>query len=206
MVWWLVIGIPVCAVIVAFLLRHLHWTSLKAKFDIFILGCEASPELRWTYVQRTPGGPLSHKLLVAFAGGAVRVGGLPLAEFGRTAMALHDNDVLLVTDPTQLWYLRDEPRWRREFSALFALYNGRVMLVGNCLGATAALLYRDLAQVVVAFQPQTTLTSGPWNLYRLNALRLPQVRHTKSFSAIALRARLELVTPHRLYVIQSKHE
>jgi hypothetical protein len=96
---------------------------------------------------------------------------------------------------------QEEAEWRARLSQLFALYGGRVLLLGNCMGGTAALLFRDLCPAVrghavelslpiprrcwlllaqgvaVAFAPQTSFVRAR-GLYWLMSLRLPSTQRS----------------------------
>jgi len=116
---------------------------------------------RWTLVKSSKSENSKH-LVVAFAGGALRLAMMPQPEFVRT-LADFDCDKLFLTDPLQSWYLNDpDCQWRgyeyheqrlREFVSKY----DRVMFIGNCLGATGALLFSHLATRVVTFNPQVDI-------------------------------------------------
>jgi len=108
-------------------------------------------------------------LLVAFAGGGVRMGGIPLPEWRKTCSKIQGIDYLTVVDVHQKWYLQGHHRWRERFRATFARYE-RVVMIGNCMGASAALLFADMADAVIAFAPQTCLVRAKGK-YWLNGLR-----------------------------------
>merc|ERR1711988_1805180 len=61
--------------------------------------------------------------------------------------------------------------WRQAFKDIFSKYKAIVM-IGNCLGGTAALLFADLADRVIVFGPQTSLLKAR-GMYYLNSLRIP---------------------------------
>lgn len=82
----------------------------------------------------------------------------PPSTTGLPLLHLSAFDVLYVVDPFRDWYLGgDAP-------ALDAIYHqrletcvqgyGRVVMVGDSMGATAALLFSRLATAVLAFCPQ----------------------------------------------------
>lgn len=107
--------------------------SLRAKFNIFVLGRPDPPI--WMFKAALEGRK-SRKLVVAFAGGAVLMGGMHPLDFQRTCASLGDCDCLFVSDPWQLWYLKEEQRWRQDLAAICSEYEGRCMFIGNCLGGT----------------------------------------------------------------------
>jgi hypothetical protein len=138
------------------------WTSLRAKFYCFVLGRPdvSFPEFVWS------GKTGSAVLVVAFAGGANLVGGIPRLEFGAT-LASMGLDHVLVLDWKQTWYVHTEASIRAKLAPVARQYE-RVCFVGNCMGATGALLMADLADVVVAFAPLTSLNCATGQ-YGLNA-------------------------------------
>jgi hypothetical protein len=140
----------------------LAWTSLRAKFHCFVLGRPdfSVPEFAWS------GKSDSSVLVVAFAGGANLVGGIPRLEFGAT-LASMGVDHVLVLDWKQTWYVHTEASIRAKLAPVVRQYE-RVCFVGNCMGASGALLMADLADVVVAFAPLTSLNHATGQ-YGLNA-------------------------------------
>ncbi|MDP2438476.1 MAG: hypothetical protein Q8P67_22255 [archaeon] len=120
-------------------------------------------------------------LVVAFGGGALQLAQIPSAEFVSATNELCC-DRLFLTDPSQTWYLRDaDGSWNgieslksrlRAYRSLKGYRN--VVLIGNCLGGTAALLCADVADAVLAFNPQIDPQHHAMFKYRLGARRLPQ--------------------------------
>ena len=113
-------------------------------------------------------GDRSEALIISFAGGnfvsliipnyqnqlvlsgAVKLSGMPRAEFVKTMSGLQC-DQLFLTDPHQSWYLQDdEGNWEgravlgRKIQELRDQYK-YIMMVGNCLGAAGALLFCDVS-------------------------------------------------------------
>ena len=149
-------------VLVAVLLVWRHrpaWSSLRAKFYCFVLHRPdfSTPEFFWS-------GKKSNVVVVAFAGGANLVGGIPRLEFGSTLRSM-GLDYVLVLDWRQTWYVHST--LRTQLAPVLRQYE-RVVFVGNCMGATGALLWADMADVVVAFAPLTSLNRAR-GLYRLNS-------------------------------------
>ena len=101
-----------------------------------------------------------------FAGGANLVGGIPRLEFGSTLASL-GLDHVLVLDWKQTWYVHTQSSIRAKLVPVVKHYD-KVCFVGNCLGATGALLMADLADVVVAFSPLTSLNRAR-GMYGLNS-------------------------------------
>jgi hypothetical protein len=154
--------------------RRLGSSSLAAKLNGIVLG-RVDDSLNWfELVERTD----SDVLVVAFAGGAVLIGGIPLGEFGATIAAL-GHSALLISDPFQSFYMQDPELkwqgvayWRKRIQTVSSRRYKAIVLVGNCMGGAAALLLADLATRVVAISPQTTLSnSRSW--YWINSLRMP---------------------------------
>jgi len=121
----------------------------------------------------------SKNLVVAFAGGALRLAMMPQPEFVRTLSGF-DCDKLFVTDPLQSWYLDDPDRhWNgyeyheKKLRELTSKYEN-VMFVGNCMGATGALLFSHLATHVVVFNPHVDLTKMKSFFLRMGVKRIPQ--------------------------------
>mmetsp|Transcript_38 Transcript_38/g.85 ORF Transcript_38/g.85 Transcript_38/m.85 type:complete len:279 (-) Transcript_38:206-1042(-) len=143
--------------------------SFRTKFHM-LLSPEIPEDLRameWMEYIRYP---RSKVLVVAFAGGGVMIGGIPLPEWAKTCSRIEGIDYLTVVDVHQKWYLQQHNKWRERFRSLFAKYE-KVLLLGNCMGATGAMLFADMADSVVAFAPQTCLKNAK-GVYWLNSLRL----------------------------------
>lgn len=158
--------------------------SLRAKWYGIVLGRVDDESSLFELIERDD----SDTLVVGCAGGAVLLGGIPLGEFGRT-IAASGHSALLISDPFQAWYLQDVEtcswkglqEWRKRITSVIECASAKrqqyknVVLIGNCMGGTAAMLLADLPNVkrVVAFAPQTTLNkSKSW--YWLNSLRVPR--------------------------------
>jgi len=155
--------------------------SIRAKFYAFTGYIPKDlQDLKWNYRPKKEGST-APTLVIAFAGGAVQMGGIPILEFSRTVSQLEDCDALLLSDPHQAWYLQDcetrswkgQEEWRGLLNELLPNYK-RIIMIGNCLGGTAALLFADLADRVIAFGPQTTLYHSKGK-YKLNSMRVPSV-------------------------------
>lgn len=91
----------------------------------------------------------SRTLLIAFAGGALQIGGESRPEFVRSTAALGVDRVFL-TDPSNAWYT--DALYDAALPALAAPYE-RVVLLGNCMGATGALRFAHLAHAAVLVNP-----------------------------------------------------
>jgi hypothetical protein len=107
-------------------------------------------------------------LLVAFAGGALQLGGQSRPEFVQCTDHLCV-DRLFLTDPSNAWYSDDV--YKNELPAIFGQYR-RVILIGNCLGATGALRFARLASVVIAINPHVDPHSHTNWFVRFGARRL----------------------------------
>jgi len=88
--------------------------------------------LEWQYFPKVSG-KLQERLIVAFAGGGVRVGAYTLAEFAKTTSHIRNCDALLLSDPLQLWYLSNYEVLHETLKNLTCQYK-QVMFLGNCLG------------------------------------------------------------------------
>ena len=137
-------------------------------------------KMEWTFIPQKLG-TQQRRLIVAFAGGGVRIGGYSLTEFANTSSKVSDCDVLLLTDPLQLWYLSNYSDLHKRLQEFVKDYE-TVMFLGNCLGGSGALLFADLATVVLTFGPQTSLVHAK-GLYWLNGWRLPS-QHRLNFTEI----------------------
>jgi len=135
---------------------------------------------RWIFVGSSKQDSKSTKdLVVAFAGGALRMAMMPQPEFVRTLSGF-DCDKLFITDPLQSWYLNDpENQWKgyeyheQKLRDLTRKYD-RVMFIGNCMGGTGALLFSHLASHVVVFNPQNDLGKMKSFLVNMTVKRIPQ--------------------------------
>ena len=75
-------------------------------------------------------------------------------------------DVLFVVDPHRSWYCGGEPQalqhmYRSRLQQYTQQYN-EVIMIGDSMGATASLLFSDLATYVLAFCPQVGFRAGSW--------------------------------------------
>lgn len=107
-------------------------------------------------------------LVVAFSGGALKMGGMPREEFKRTLQNIDDCDHLFLIDPLQSWYLNDPDRhwtgiewYSKELKQHTEKYPGKVLFIGNCMGATGCLLLSNLAQTCLLFNPLINTRKDP---------------------------------------------
>lgn len=100
--------------------------------------------------------------------GRNNVGGAGRASAAAVAAAEAGFDVLYVSDVARSWYHGGadatggdiaESRWRAAISEIAAPY-ARVLNLGDSMGASAALLYSDVADASLAFCPQVDLVSA----------------------------------------------
>eukprot|EP00009_Paramoeba_aestuarina_P014128 CAMPEP_0201523934 /NCGR_PEP_ID=MMETSP0161_2-20130828/21007_1 /ASSEMBLY_ACC=CAM_ASM_000251 /TAXON_ID=180227 /ORGANISM="Neoparamoeba aestuarina, Strain SoJaBio B1-5/56/2" /LENGTH=272 /DNA_ID=CAMNT_0047923173 /DNA_START=157 /DNA_END=975 /DNA_ORIENTATION=- len=171
-----VVGIVVAVIVVLFGLA-LTWrdalvsenggtiSGLVAKISsILNLGPpKALQDLRWKLVKKEGG---RKSLVVAFAGGGIRMGGVPRREFVRTMEKLENCDVLFVTDPEQCFYGRNVDQWVDDLGSLCKSYEG-VLFVGNCMGSTGALGLGSRLKVdrILVFAPICAPHEDPrWNV------------------------------------------
>jgi hypothetical protein len=116
-------------------------------------------------------------LLVAFAGGALQLGGQTRPEFVNSTADL-DCDRLFVTDPSNAWYTDEQFAIR--FEAVLAPYGGAVVFVGNCLGATGALRFAHLAKHVLCINPDIDVVNhSDWRI-RFAASRIDDSLQARS--------------------------
>mmetsp|Transcript_2031 Transcript_2031/g.5643 ORF Transcript_2031/g.5643 Transcript_2031/m.5643 type:complete len:279 (-) Transcript_2031:759-1595(-) len=108
--------------------------------------------LRWGLVQK--GEEPNSTLVVAFAGGGIRMGGVPRREFVRTLDSIRDVDVLFLTDPEQRFYGGDMDEWARDLRQVMGQYAVSVF-VGNCMGSVGALALASRCR------PDRVLVFGP---------------------------------------------
>jgi len=133
--------------------------GLFAKLS-YLCGCRI-PQielLRYTYVPLQDG-ERSKVLVVSFAGGALKIGGLPQIEFSKTLDNI-DCDQLFLVDPTGMsWYLQDPNfswdgvSYYGEILSEYCEPYEKVLFVGNCMGATGALMFGRFADRIIAFKP-----------------------------------------------------
>ncbi|GLC33409.1 hypothetical protein PLESTB_000072400 [Pleodorina starrii] len=111
-------------------------------------------------------GSSNELLVVAFgsAPGTPNWGGL-LSKVYRAATAEEGRyfDVLYVADPARDWYGGGDDSvygYYRERLSSYTRHYRRVLLLGDSMGATATLLFADLATAALAFCPQVDLTAA----------------------------------------------
>jgi len=132
----------------------------------YLLGIrlESLEKKRWIFFQHNPT-RRSENLIVSFAGGALRIAGIPHTEF-RKSLQNFDCDQLYVMDITGMtWYLQDPNfKWNgyeyyetklREYCQNYK----KCFFIGNCMGASGALMMSHLANKVVVFNPQVDPSS-----------------------------------------------
>jgi hypothetical protein len=117
-------------------------------------------------------------LCVAFAGGAVRIGGLPRAEFRQTLTSM-GTDALFLVDTAQRFYTDKVEQLRDKIATLKREFRyTRTVMIGSCMGGSGALRFADLADCVLAFVPPVDLKSRDFFWYRVGGLRLEsRARH-----------------------------
>ena len=119
----------------------------------------------------------SATLVVAFSGGATNKIGLARLEFRRMLSQYRGLDQLYVLDPTGMSFYEHNLRTFREQLASCLYPYAKVIFVGNCMGATAALRFSSLLQhsedTVLAFNPEVTPASDPRCAFRIAACLSP---------------------------------
>lgn len=114
----------------------------------------------------------SRSLLVAFAGGALQLGGQTRREFVNSTADL-DCDRLFVTDPSNAWYT--DAGFEARLEAIV-----RAVFLGNCLGATGALRFAHLASHVVCINPDVDVVNhSDWRI-RFAASRIDDAAQARS--------------------------
>ncbi|KAL3161282.1 hypothetical protein ABBQ38_009638 [Trebouxia sp. C0009 RCD-2024] len=110
--------------------------------------------------------PQGERLLVVSFGSAPGLpnwGGLLKKVYNSmTQPALRHFDTLYVVDPTRSWYYGGDDRFDDYFDRLSRVTSRykRVVMLGDSMGASAALLFSPLATAVQAFSPQVDLTAS----------------------------------------------
>jgi hypothetical protein len=105
--------------------------------------------------------PRSRSLLVAFAGGALQIGGQTRREFVNSTADL-DCDRLFVTDPSNAWYT--DAGFAMQLEEIVREFR-HVVFLGNCLGATGALRFAHLANHVVCINPDIDVANhSDWRI------------------------------------------
>ena len=119
----------------------------------------------------------SATLVVAFSGGATNKIGLARLEFRRMLSQYRGLDQLYVLDPTGMSFYEHNLRTFREQLASCLSPYAKVIFLGNCMGATAALRFSSLLQhsedTVLAFNPEVTPASDPRCAFRVAACLSP---------------------------------
>jgi hypothetical protein len=188
--------------ILKFFINHLVWSvGVRAKIYTFLLQ-EPDVELekqRWTFMPANDADNVEYdsgdaSLLVAFAGGALLLGGEPRIEFFNTSKRIRSAlplDRLFLIDPCQSWYLQDENfEWqgfatherrlaqliaaRRHNATAAAAVDSKTVFIGNCMGGTASLLFSHLADYVICMIPQVDLANDRRFKFRFAAKFLPK--------------------------------
>jgi len=129
-------------------------------------------------------------LIVAFAGGALRVGGEVQYEMQKTFKTFQC-DQLYLLDPTGMsWYLQSpNNQWQgfqyyesklKEYSQLYHY----IIFTGSCLGATACLFFSHLCHEVICFNPQTDPSKDNRWSYWLGSRALPRHLRTTFLSLL----------------------
>jgi len=174
--------VPIFSAVFYFFAKWVYKNRLGLISKISAIGgfqLEFLEKQRWQFFQFNRE-KKSEKLIVSFAGAALRVGGTPIAEFKKT---LHEMecDQLFLIDPNQSWYLNDPKlQWNGYEYHSEKLKNfikesnyKKVMFIGASLGATAALLYSNMSDLVLAFNPQVDINRLR-GMMGWNARRVPK--------------------------------
>ena len=119
----------------------------------------------------------SDVLVVAFSGGATNKIGLARLEFRRMLSRYEGVDQLYVLDPTGMsFYEHNIRQFQTQLARCLSPYS-KVVLLGNCMGATAALRFSSLLQhhedFVLAFNPEVVPARDPRCMFRIAACLSP---------------------------------
>jgi len=127
----------------------------------------------------------SKTLIVAFSGGATNKIGITRLEFRRllseAGTPTMQCDQLYVLDPTGMsFYEHGIADFTKQLRRAILPYT-RVVMIGNCMGATAALRFSVLLtspkSVVLAFNPEVSPSVDPRISFRIAAKLMPRKMH-----------------------------
>lgn len=156
--------------------KHDGWTAKISTFLKFQI--PAIEKMRWTFIP-VDESKRTRTLICSFGGGAMRVALQTPLEFKNTLAAANIQcDQLYVMDPNMSWYMSDPfHNWngfqyhQNKLEEITREYE-KVMFIGNCLGASGALLFSHLADRVLAFSPHIdfTIITSSLNPYKIGSL------------------------------------
>jgi len=183
------VGVILAIVSVLLLMKHPQRDGILSKLALlFNLRLEYFEKQRWQFTPHEEG-RRTKGLIVAFAGGALHLAMIPQREFVKSLSDV-PTDKLFLVDPLQSWFLNDpNGEWKgfeylsEKLSELFQEYQ-KVLLIGNCMGASGAMLFSHLADRVLVFNPHVALHELK-GLKNLGWRRLPQQwkdNHLTAFS------------------------
>jgi len=132
----------------------------------------------------------SRVLIVSFAGGALKIGGVPQAEFSKT-LASFECDQLFLVDPTGMsWFLQgpnfnwEGIKYYESILSKFCESYSKVLFIGNCMGATGAFMMGHLADRVILFRPNIDPRNHPDWITRFGTKFIPQDKRGDIFNKI----------------------
>eukprot|EP01095_Lingulamoeba_sp_RSL-Kostka_P015852 TRINITY_DN745_c1_g1_i1.p1 TRINITY_DN745_c1_g1~~TRINITY_DN745_c1_g1_i1.p1 ORF type:complete len:276 (+),score=59.22 TRINITY_DN745_c1_g1_i1:33-860(+) len=145
---------------------------------IFHFKVEKIEKMRWKFYPYK-NNEKQDTIVISFSGGAIQLASIPRAEFVKTLKDL-PCDQLFLADPDQSWYYNDPERnWdginhlQERLGNLLKDYSN-IMVVGNCLGGTGALLFSNLATQAVVFNPFINFINDKRLKVRYGSSRLPK--------------------------------
>lgn len=164
----------------------------------------------WHFEAASPDGCPGRVLVVCFM-----AQGAPTAQWVGQVQACRASqlavDALYVCDPANAWYLQDPERsWRGIEYCLQVLrrctdrYGWRVLMLGSSMGATACLLFAELAGLVLAFSPQVELRSGQGRFLDPEVLDSFEARVAASLRACAGRVIVHVGRRHHFDALAAR--
>jgi len=178
----LMIAIVIASIVVYFLYRWIsrdgHLGYLAKICHLMGVKLDSIEKRRWMFF---PHDTLmrSDTLIVSFAGGAMKISGIPYTEF-RRSLSNFKCDQLYVMDPTGMtWYLQDPTSnwngykyYESELRQITKNYS-KCMFIGNCMGGSGALMMSHLATKVVVFNPHVDTSIQPSKIMKFANWMLP---------------------------------
>ena len=155
----------------------------KQRFRSYPYG-ESEPTVLNSENLKTAVVPKSKTIIVSFSGGAVRGIGIPRTEFRRTLQEKNSRtskcDLLFVVDTTGMSFYHYHLDELKDLLQDVLKFYDKVVLMGNCMGATGALLYSSFIPskcngAVVAFCPEVDPASDSRLMFKLGSCVQPSI-------------------------------
>jgi hypothetical protein len=155
-----------------------------------------------TSLEQIIGANRSNRVVVAFSGGATNTIGLARLEFRRMLSQYRELDQLYVLDPTGMsFYEHNIKTFQEQLAACLAPYQ-KVIFLGNCMGATAALRFSAMLQhpedTVLAFNPEIDPARDSRRVFRIAACLSPST--TSQLRAVLEKAVADTPARVRIHV------